>query len=240
LVDLGRKPADESRRWFHGRRRGRPLSGRRKSLLATLLPKLGIVPPLDGVLDPPSLFDEPVDSVWLEIGFGGGEHLATQASAQSRIGFIGAEVFLNGIAALLDRIDLAGLRNIRIYDDDARLLVPCLAPASIGRCFILFPDPWPKDRHKRRRLIAPPFVDDLARCLADGAELRLASDDAEYVETMLGAVGRHPAFRPMRTDPRETVERPADWPETRYERKARAKGDAPRFLIFERRSRGAA
>ena len=201
------------------------------------MPRLRIAIPETGEIDPRGLFPESKNDVWLEIGFGGGEHLAWQAERHPEIGFVGCEPFLNGLATLLAAIDEKALTNLRLHPDDARLLLVRLAPATIGRCFILFPDPWPKSRHKKRRIVATETLDRLAAALADGAELRLASDDADYVQHMLATAGAHPAFRPVRVADGETLTRPADWPPTRYEEKALAKGAACRFLIFARRPR---
>lgn len=229
--------APEPRR-FHGRRLARPLTQRRKELIEHLLPRLRIALPEAGTLDPPlldptALFVPPRKQVWLEIGFGGGEHLAWQAERHPEIGFVGCEPFLNGLASLLTMIDEKQLTNVRLHPDDARLLLARLAPRSINRCFILFPDPWPKARHKKRRIVSTETLDWLGQAMADNAELRLASDDADYVEHMLEVTTAHPAFRPKRIG-EESAARPEDWPPTRYEEKARAKGAACRFLIFER------
>jgi len=190
------------------------------------------------MLDPRTLFPVPPAEIWLEIGFGGGEHLAWQAEHHPDVGFVGCEPFLNGLASLLRTIEEKKLTNIRIHPDDARLLMARLAPRSIGRCFIFFPDPWPKARHKKRRIVSTETLDWLAEAMRDGAELRLASDDADYVQHMLETAGAHPAFRPVRIDEAETSVRPEGWPPTRYEEKARAKGAACRFLVFARRQRG--
>lgn len=229
--------APEQRR-FHGRRLARPLTQRRKGLLDQLLPRLQIQIPETGEIDPRTLFASPCTDVWLEIGFGGGEHLAWQAERHPEVGFVGCEPFLNGLTTLLTAIDEKALANIRLHPDDARLLLARLAPASIGRCFILFPDPWPKSRHKKRRVVSTETLDWLAHALADGAELRLASDDPDYIQHMLTTTAAHPAFRPMRIGDGETATRPADWPPTRYEEKALVKGAACRFMIFTRRPRG--
>ncbi len=218
----------------YGRRRGRPLRPRRKALLENLLPQVAI-PPGDRPLDPRALFQSPYEDVWLEIGFGAGEHLAHQAATHPAIGFIGCEPYLNGIAALLARIEAGALRNIRVAGGDVRLVLPRLPTGSIGRAFILFPDPWPKARHHKRRLIQPSFVDMLARVLRPAAELRLASDHPGYVAWMLERLARHPDFIWLARRPADWRERSVDWPATRYETKALALGRKPVFLRFERR-----
>jgi tRNA (guanine-N7-)-methyltransferase len=228
--------APELRR-FHGRRVARPLTQRRKELLEHLLPRLRIPLPESGALDPRTLFPAQPKDIWLEIGFGGGEHLAWQAERNADIGFLGCEPFINGLATLLAMIEDRQLGNIRLHPDDARLLLARLKPRSIGRCFILFPDPWPKARHKKRRIVSTETLDWLADAMRDGAELRLASDDADYVQHMLATADAHPAFEPLRIDAAETTTRPEDWPATRYEEKARAKGILCRFLVFARKPR---
>lgn len=208
--------------------------------MAELLPRLAIsLPPDDErVIDPFRLFERPPDEVWLEIGFGGGEHLAEQARAHPRVGMIGCEVFVNGIASLLGHVDRLKLENVRIFPDDARLLLDRLPEGSIGRAFLLFPDPWPKTRHQRRRFISRDNLDRLARLLADGAELRVATDDPGYVRWTLEQVLPHPAFRWLARRPGDWRERPADWPPTRYEQKALREGRRPVYFRFLRLPRG--
>lgn len=228
----------------HGRRQGRPLRRRKTDLVDSLLPGLRIPRPGRGDrIDPRDLFRPSPDQVrlvqvWLEVGFGGGEHLAWQAARRPDVGFIGCEPFINGVASLLQHVDEAGLRNVRILDDDARPLLDALPDASIGRCFVLFPDPWPKTRHHKRRFIGPDNLPRLARVLEDGAELRLASDDASLIPWMLEHAWRHPDFEWLARHPEDWRTRPDDWPPTRYERKAAAAGRRPVFLRFRRRPRG--
>jgi tRNA (guanine-N7-)-methyltransferase len=179
-----------------------------------------------------------VAAVWLEIGFGAGEHLAEQAERHPEIGFIGSEVFEDGIVRLLGEIARRGLGNVRLFIDDARLLLDTLPAASIGRVFVLFPDPWPKRRHHKRRLIAPATLDLLAAVTEDRAELRLATDDRGYLAWMLEHLTAHPDFHWLARRPADWRERPPDWPPTRYEEKARAAGRRPAFLRFCRRPRG--
>ena len=220
---------------LYGRRHGKRLSRRRQALIDTLLPRLLITP--EPGLDPAALFDHQPDTVWLEVGFGGGEHLAAQAEAHGEVGLIGCEPFVNGLAGLCALIDDGGLVNIRIHDDDARLLMDCLAEASIGRMFLLFPDPWPKTRHHKRRFVNPATLDACARILADGAELRIATDDMPYCRWMLKHLARHHAFAWTARRPADWRERPDDWPPTRYEAKARDQGRPPVFLIYRRVAR---
>jgi tRNA (guanine-N7-)-methyltransferase len=229
---------DRPRRILYGRRQGRPLRPGRRLLIEQALPGLRIA--LAPGLDPKRLFEPAPAAVWLELGFGGGEHLAELAKRHPSIGLIGAEPFLAGVARLLALIEAERLRNIRIHPDDGRALIEALAPASIERCFILFPDPWPKLRHHKRRLVSRETLDELARIMTDGAQLALASDDADYVEWMRAAALAHPAFRGLRWRPEETGSRPPGWIATRYEAKALAKGLGPHYLMFERRGRAEA
>jgi tRNA (guanine-N7-)-methyltransferase len=238
--DPARAPETEAgrRRTLYGRRLGRPLKQGREKALAEWLPKLTVAVPAQGRLDPAQLFPQGLDDLWLEVGFGSGEHLLAQAQAHPRTGIIGCEPFINGMAALLAEIarEPARAANIRLLMDDARPLIAALPDRSLGRVFVLFPDPWPKARHHKRRFIGPENLAELARVLKGDAELRVASDHADYVEWTLEHLGSHPAFAAIR-EPADWRRRPADWPETRYEAKARAQGRDPVFLAFRRRPR---
>lgn len=235
--DSAQDSADSGNRLF-GRRKGRPLRKRRTEMMQTLLPKLELPLPPDGVrLEPTSLFGKPVRDVWLEIGFGSGHHLAWQAENHPDVGLIGAEPFVNGVAALLTMADDRKLDNLRIVSDDARPLLDALPDAAIGRAFVLFADPWPKKRHWERRFIGPDNLPRLARVLKDGAELRLASDDMGLVRWMLEHTVKHPDFEWTARGPSDWRTRTADWPPTRYEEKAIAAGRKPVFLRFVRKSR---
>jgi tRNA (guanine-N7-)-methyltransferase len=220
-----------------GRRRGRPLRPGQRTRLAGLLPRLTVTIPASGQLDPCFLFGTAPRPIWLEIGFGGGEHLARQAEQHPKVGFIGCEVFENGIVKLLAQIERRRLANIRVFADDARLLVAALPPASIDRVFVLFPDPWPKRRHHKRRIISREMLDGLAAIMRDCAELRVATDDDGYLCWMLEHITDHPAFEWLARRPGDWRERSPDWPPTRYEEKARAAGRRPAFLRFRRRPR---
>jgi tRNA (guanine-N7-)-methyltransferase len=222
-------------RRFYGRRKGRPLRKGQQHLIDTLLPSLAIDLPASGRLDPRSLFLHRPGQVWLEIGFGGGEHLAEQARANPQAGLIGCEVFLNGIATLLAQVSSPGLANVRIYPEDARNLLDALPDGSLDRVFLLFPDPWPKRRHAGRRFIQPANLDLLARLMKPGAEFRFASDDPVYIGWALAHLIRHPTFAWTARRPEDWRMRPADWPGTRYESKALREGRQPIFLRFVRR-----
>jgi tRNA (guanine-N7-)-methyltransferase len=218
---------------FRGRRKGRALRPGRQRLLDELLPRLKIDLSSDRI-DPAGLFARPVSDAWLEVGFGGGEHLAEQARTHPDVGMIGCEPFINGVAKLLSEIDRDGLENIRLHPDDARDLIDRLQDASIGRAFVLFADPWPKARHSERRFIGPENLDRLARVMKDGAELRLASDQMPLIRWMLFHTTNHPAFEWTARQPRDWRCRPADWPPTRYETKAVDEGIRCVYLTFRR------
>ena len=217
---------------FYGRRRGRPLNPGRRRALETVLPALQLP---DGPLDPASLFDFDIEDLWLEIGFGAGEHLAWQAARHPRIGFIGAEPYMNGVASLAAYAEADGLDNLRVHCDDATDLLDRLPENALGKVFILFPDPWPKTRHRHRRIVAGPVLDRLARLMRGGAELRLATDHIGYLDWMLERLTAHPAFVWTAACADDWRQRPADWPETRYEAKARAAGVKSTYLRFARR-----
>ncbi|HEC14270.1 MAG TPA: tRNA (guanosine(46)-N7)-methyltransferase TrmB [Rhodospirillales bacterium] len=224
---------ESKRHRFYGRRRGHKLRQGRRDLLEDLLPKLR----LDAKAGLAGAFAAMPPEIWLEIGFGGGEHLAAQAESHPDIGFIGCEPFINGVAGLLVTVAEKGLTNIRIFDDDARELLNVLPENSIAKAFILFPDPWPKKRHHRRRFIGPETLDHLSRLMKDGAELRFASDHMGYASWTLEHVTRHGDFAWPVSRPADWRERPGDWVETRYEMKALAKGKACAYFRFYRRSR---
>jgi tRNA (guanine-N7-)-methyltransferase len=223
--------APVARRHVFGRRVGRGLGGALGDLLKTDLPGLRI----DRSAPPPNplsaLFAVPVEDVWLEIGFGGGEHLLWQAEHHPNIGFIGCEPFLSGVAKLVREIGERGLANIRLHDDDARFLMDWLPAACIGKAFVLFPDPWPKKRHRKRRLLGAEVLASLARVIRPGGTLRFATDIADYAEMVEEGIAAQTAFAGV---PGRLLERPADWPQTRYEQKAIAAGRSCGFLEFRR------
>ena len=220
-----------------GRRRGRKASNRQRDLMQTLLPRV-VVDPQRMAAAPErvfaDLFDGSSREVWLEIGFGGGEHLVWQARANPHVGIIGAEPFEDGVVKVLDQIDTHGLTNIRLLADDVRPLLRALPEASIARAFILFPDPWPKRRHVKRRLVSAHLLDLLARVLKPGAELRIGTDIGDYARTMLIAFQGEPRFEWQAASPADWRVRPDDWPETRYEAKAGREGRRRYYLRFRR------
>jgi tRNA (guanine-N7-)-methyltransferase len=239
-VGLRGQLTDEGTLRWYGRRHGRKLRGGRRVLIQDMLPRVRLVVPRHGGgLDLSVLFAKPMAETWLEIGFGGGEHLAAQARAHPEIGMIGCEPYVNGVASLLAIMERDGLANIRIFDDDARLLLDSLADFSIGRAYLLFSDPWPKKKHHKRRVISGDILDTLARLLKDGAELRFASDHMGYVRWTLELATRHPSFRWLAGARRDWLQRPADGYQTRYEAKAAAAGAVCVHLAFERLKRAA-
>lgn len=223
----------EIRHRLYGRAAGKPLSKRQQGLVDTLLPQLGIPMTENRALQPLSLFGGVAREAWLEIGFGGGEHLAGQAARNPDIGIIGAEPFIDGVAKLLTAIDEQKLGNVRLRRGDARDLVSQIADNSIDRVFILFPDPWPKTRHRKRRLVQSAFVSELARVTKPGARLRFATDWADYASRALADIARDDRFvwQAARADDWRVP--PADHVTTRYQEK-RLGDCAPVFLDFVR------
>ena len=207
---------ERHRRQLYGRRKGPALSAHQRALIDTLLPKIALR--LAQGADPKTYFSN-VDDVWLEVGFGAGEHLLWQAQHHPRLGLIGAEPYISGVAKFLSKIDEAEPPNIRLHTDDARDIIGALPDASLGRVFILFPDPWPKTRHHKRRFVQMDILDRLARVMKPGAELRFASDDAPYFEWTLERICAHPAFVWSAASSADWLTRPEDWPQTRYEAK---------------------
>ena len=220
---------DRNRRKLYGRRKGPKLSARQAGLRGGLLQDLAYVP--GG--DPLAQFPDSVREVWLEVGFGAGEHLVALARENPAVGLIGAEPYEMGMAKILTKLEENPLNNVRLFEGDGRDIIEALPDASLGRFFLLFPDPWPKTRHHKRRFLQMEMLDQLARVLKPGAELRFATDDKSYLPWALERLMAHPAFTWTATGPEDWTTRPADWPPTRYEQKA-IKGP-PRFLRFVRR-----
>lgn len=225
---------------FYGRRKGKALRQSQVTHLDTTLSTVRVAGvswdenPERSPLDLPALFGGP-RPVWLEIGFGGGEHLAHMAALNPDIGLIGCEPFVNGVAMLLPRIVQDGLTNIRVHPGDARDLFDVLPTGSITRVFLLYPDPWPKKRHHRRRFVNHDALDPLARVMAEGAELRVATDIADYASHALKVMDGRPDFGLGRGGADSWCTPWADWMRTRYEVKALREGREPRYLTFVRR-----
>jgi tRNA (guanine-N7-)-methyltransferase len=218
----------------YGRRRGRAPSARQQALWRDVLPRVAIPSDPPMLVDLPALFPAPVQDVWLEIGFGGGEHLAWQAKEHPDVGFLGCEPFEDGVVKLLSAIELGGLTNIRVWAGDARPLLRLLPQARIGRAFILFPDPWPKRRHHKRRLLSAATLAEITRILRPGGELRIATDVGEYAAAMLYAALHKRELRWTAQGPQDWRARPPDWPQTRYEAKAAGAGRRCYFFRLER------
>jgi tRNA (guanine-N7-)-methyltransferase len=228
-------PGARPDRSFYGRLKGRLLRPRQAERLERLLPglRLDLKTPAPGRLA--ELFPVPVDAIWLEIGFGGGEHLAHRAQQCPRTGFIGVEPFVNGHAALVEKIEMLGLRNIRLLDYEAGPLLDWLPAQSLAQVVVLYPDPWPKRRHRKRRLISPKILTKLAKIMNPGAGLWLATDIADYAATSLAAVLASEDFTWLADGPHDWRRPFPDWPGTRYEAKATAAGRRPIYLSFRRR-----
>jgi tRNA (guanine-N7-)-methyltransferase len=228
---------DEARRrTLHGRRQGKRLRAGQQSLLDTLLPRLALAVPAEPAkIDLAQVFGGhlPAGGVWLEIGFGAGEHLVWQAEKHRDVGLIGCEPYLNGVAKCLAHIERAAVSNVRLFTDDARLVMATLPDRSLGRVFVLFPDPWPKTRHHKRRFVQRENLDRLAELMISGAELRLATDDPSYLPWMVEQACGHWGFDWLAEGPADWRQRPTDWPATRYEKKMLA--GKPVFLRLRRR-----
>ena len=219
-------------RWF-GRRTGRKLTAARRRLMTVLLPRLRLDPYSD-LGDAAALFPKIADDLWMEIGFGGGEHLVAQATRHPNIGFIGCEPYVNGVAALLAAINDKALTNIRVFDDDVRQLMPVMPTACLGRLYVLFSDPWPKVRHHGRRITVEANLDGFARLLRPGAEFRFATDQTEFAAWTLERMLRDRRFTWVARRADDWRLAPEGWVETRYEQKAQARGLKPVYLNFIR------
>ena len=220
---------------FFGRRKGKRLREGQERRLSELLPELRIaLPPPGDRLDPASLFPSPVSELWLEIGFGGGEHLAAQANSHPEIGILGCEPFVNGVAKLLRAVDDDQLRNVRIWDEDATALLAALPDAALARVYLLYPDPWPKRRQRKRRFVSDESLVEIARVLKPGGAFRFATDIDDYAGWTLARAARCAGLR-WKAERADDWRLPfPGWPGTRYEAKAKAAGRRPSYLTFER------
>lgn len=220
-------------RRLYGRHQGHKLRLGQAALVEELLPQVSV--PEDDALNAERLFgkERPLE---LEIGFGAGEHLAAQAAARPDTGFIGCEPFLNGVVGALGHIRDGGLGNVRLHMGDALTVLERLPDASLGRVYLLHPDPWPKARHVKRRMVNPGPLDLIAAKLKPCGEFRLGTDDPTYCRHAMMIMDGRRDFEWLAQGPRDFLERPADWPETRYERKARRHGHEVWYFTYVRRS----
>ncbi|MCQ8239388.1 tRNA (guanine(46)-N(7))-methyltransferase TrmB [Rhizosaccharibacter radicis] len=222
---------------LYGRQRSHPLRPRQQRLLDLTLPRLRFDPV--HAADPARAFGRSPSELWLEVGFGGGEHTLAQHETHPDVGIVACEVFENGLCSLLGRLvpedgeaDAPVPDMLRVWSDDARTLLRGWKPASLHRAFLLFPDPWPKARHAKRRFVHPQTVPLMARALRPGGEWRIASDDPTYQDWVRQVMGAQSFFAPAEP---ATV-RPEGWPPTRYERKALQAGRQPLYWSFRRSS----
>jgi len=224
-------------RRLYGRSKGRPLRMGQAALIEELLPALSV--PDEGPIDGPLLFgdDRPLH---FEIGFGAGEHLAYRADLLPDHGFIGAEPFLNGVAAALGAVRDRNLANVRLHMGDALPVIERLPDASLRFVYLLHPDPWPKARHAKRRMVNPGPLDLIAAKLAPGGEFRLGTDDPTYCRWAMMVMGGRRDFEWLARRAADWQVRRDDWPETRYEHKAKGEGRTSLYLRYRRRPRGAA
>ncbi|ODT74714.1 MAG: tRNA (guanosine(46)-N7)-methyltransferase TrmB [Pelagibacterium sp. SCN 64-44] len=220
-------------RAFFGRRSGKTLHGGQKALVDDLLPRVDIR--LDGALDPKTLFPE-AKRIVIEIGYGGGEHLARKAEEESETGFIGCEVFTGGIGKMVQAIGARNLANVRLFTDDALKLLLALPEASVDAVYLLYPDPWPKTRHHKRRFVSPTTLAELARVIRPGGLFYFATDIEDYADWTLAHILRTPDFALLTAAPGDWHLPYPGWQPTRYERKARREGRMVSFYFrFPRR-----
>lgn len=218
---------------IYGRAKGKPLSRTQQQRFTALLPRVAF--PVSEPIDPRTVFAG-ATAVHLEIGFGGGEHLAARAAADPASGFIGCEPFINGVSKMLAAIEDKHLRNVRVHHGDARDVLEVLVDASLDMVHLLYPDPWPKQRHAKRRFIAADTLALLARVLRPGGVLRVASDIPDYIGWTLMEIRKDGHFTWTATGKRDWETPPAGWSGTRYEAKARREGRTPCYLEFVRRA----
>ena len=223
---------------FYGRIKGKALNAAQDRYLEEDLPRLSVA----GITHEENPERTPLDMqelaggrpLWLEIGFGGGEHLVHQALQNPDVGIIGCEPFINGVAMLLGKIREAGVQNLRIYPGDVRNIFDILPAQSIARGFLLYPDPWPKKRHHRRRFVTPEYLQPLSQVLQSGAMFRVATDIPDYVRQTLDQVPQH-GFDWLAETPDDWRTAWPDWISTRYEQKALREDRVPHYLSFQRR-----
>lgn len=219
---------------LYGRRKGKPLRAHQAELLATLLPVLALDPTMP-IADATSLFTNKPQDIWLEIGFGGGEHLITEAETHPQCGFIGCEPFQNGMAKAVALAEAKGLANLRLYGGDAGDVIGALPDRALAGVYLLYPDPWPKRRQRKRRFLSDEMFSALARVMRSGAEIRFATDIDDNAGWTLARVLRSPDFFWRATAADDWRKPWPQWSGTRYEAKALAAGRKPVYLTFVRR-----
>ncbi len=232
MAESAAPPSDPTTiRRLYGRRQGHALRQGQAELFAVSLPRIAV--PADGPITSQGLFgdDRPL---WLEIGFGKGEHMAGQAAMHPDVGLIGAEPFVDGVVGALMAVRDADLANVRIHHGDALDVLERLAPSSVDRVFLLHPDPWPKARHAKRRFMNPGPIDQIARVLKPGGEFRFGTDHPIYCRWALMQMGRRRDFSWIGETAADFQTRPADWPQTRYEAKARRLGHEVWYFRWQR------
>ena len=221
---------------LYGRRQSHPLRARQRRLLDVALPRLSLDEA--AAADPAGAFPFRPEVLWLEVGFGGGEHAEVLARDEPNTGLIASEVFSNGVCSLLSRLipdgeenAAPGLPNLRFWCRDARHLLRLLPKGALSRLYLMFPDPWPKARHAKRRFVHPATLPLAARALRPGGEWRMASDDPTYQSWVVEVFAAQNLFAPVL----DVRERPESWPGTRYEHKALRAGRVPRYWVWRRR-----
>ena len=215
---------------FYGRRKGKKLRSFQSNLMEELLPLVRL--DLSGPLDLKAAFGASHRDIWLEIGFGGGEHLIQEAVRFPQTGFIGCEPFVNGLAKALAGMAGADLCNVRVHGGEAQAVIAALPPESLSGVYLLYPDPWPKRRHRKRRFVSDETLNALARVMRKGAELRFATDIDDYAGWTLARILRNPHFE-WRAQGADDWRKPWDgWSSTRYEEKARREGRVSAYMTF--------
>ena len=212
---------------MYGRSSGKALRPRQLQLMDDLYPRIAIDPKAEIALPPGK-------DIWLELGFGGAEHLIWQARHNPDALVIGAEPFLNGVAKAVSGVDDHSLENVRLYMGDGREVMDSLPDEALSRMFVLFPDPWPKARHNKRRIITPEFLSQVYRLVKPGGVFRFGSDIIDYVDWTLTRIKAHGGFRFDPVSKNDWLVRPDDWPETRYEAKAIREGRTCHYFEFVR------
>lgn len=231
---MSSKPKSRATEAFFGRRKGQQLRGRGQRLMDDLLPDLLLDPQSPRPADLDAVFGRSNAPTGLEIGFGGGEHLANQAVQHRDMNFIGVEPFINGLAKMLGKIEDDALSNVRLYNDDATQLLDWLPDACLDRVDLLYPDPWPKRRHWKRRFVNQANLDRFWRVLKPGGRFRFASDIDTYVNWTLLRVKEQGKFAWTATSSKDWNTPWPEWLRTRYEAKAVREGRPPCYLVFEK------